>query len=339
MNIQAVADRARVSTATVSRTINGSNKVAPKTAERVRRAIEALGYYPNTNARALGSGRSRIYGLIISDITNPFFPELVKSFEDMAVRNGYEVIVANTGYSPERTEVCVQRMLERKVDGVAVMTSEMGSHLIDRFHRGQIPMVFLDTGDPANGISNILVDYTAGVDDAVEHIVSLGHKRIAFISGPMDLASARTRRHALLASLKRKGLASKALIEAGNHRIDGGRAAMERLLALDERPTAVIASNDLTAIGAVGALHRHGLRVPEDVSIVGFDDIEISAFLHPALTTVRLSRSAIADHAFQALHRAGRREAGPQPAIEYRIRPELIVRNSTAAPPLARRRS
>jgi LacI family transcriptional regulator len=337
MNIQAVADRARVSTATVSRTINGSNKVAPKTAERVRRAIEALGYYPNTNARALGSGRSRIYGLIISDITNPFFPELVKSFEDMAVRNGYEVIVANTGYSPERTEICVQRMLERKVDGVAVMTSEMGSHLIDRFHRGQIPMVFLDTGDPANGISNILVDYTAGVDDAVEHITSLGHTRIAFIGGPMDLASARTRRHALLASLKRKGLVSdKSLIEIGNHRIDGGREAMERLLTLQERPTAIIASNDLTAIGAIGALHRHNLRVPEDVSVVGFDDIEISAFLHPALTTVRLSRAAIADRAFQALHRAGKREANT-PALEYNIRPELIVRDSTAPPPAKRK--
>jgi LacI family transcriptional regulator len=250
----------------------------------------------------------------------------------MAVRNGFEVIVANTGYSPERTEVCVQRMLERKVDGVAVMTSEMGSHLIDRFHRGQIPMVFLDTGDPANGISNILVDYGAGVDDAVEHLASLGHTRIAFISGPMDLASARTRRQALLASLKRKGITvNKSLIEVGNHRIDGGRAAMDRLLTLEDRPTAVIASNDLTAIGAIGSLHRHNLRVPEDVSVVGFDDIEISAFLHPALTTVRLSRAAIADRAFQALYRAGKREDGPLPALEYRIRPELIVRNSTAA--------
>jgi len=130
MNIQAVADRARVSTATVSRTINGSNKVAPKTAERVRRAIEALGYYPNTNARALGSGRSRIYGLIISDITNPFFPELVKSFEDLAVRNGYEVIVANTGYSPERTEICVQRMLERDPLGRAALDEDLDPVLL-----------------------------------------------------------------------------------------------------------------------------------------------------------------------------------------------------------------
>jgi LacI family transcriptional regulator len=111
---------------------------------------------------------------------------------------------------------------------------------------------------------------------------------------------------------------------------------MERLLTLQERPTAVIASNDLTAIGAIGALHRHNLRVPEDVSVVGFDDIEISAFLHPALTTVRLSRAAIADRAFQALHRAGKREANT-PALEYNIRPELIVRDSTAPPPAKRK--
>lgn len=338
MNIQAVADRARVSTATVSRTINGSSKVAPKTAERVRRAIEALNYYPNTNARALGSGRSRIYGLIISDITNPFFPELVKHFEDQAVRNGYEVIVANTGYSPERTEVCVQRMLQRKVDGVAVMTSEMDAHLIERLHSRQIPMVFLDTGDPATGISNILVDYTAGVDAAVEHLFELGHRRIAFISGPLDLASARTRREALLASLKRKGISPHtSLIEEGNHRIDGGRAAMDRILTRCEGkhqlPTAVLASNDLTAIGAIGALHKRHLRVPEDMSVVGFDDIEISEFLHPPLTTVRLPRAAIADRAFQALYRAGRGAQGPVPALEYRIRPELIVRESTAPLP------
>src|SRR5947199_10768280 len=124
MNIKAVARRAGVSTATVSRTINGSDKVSPKTAEQVRRAIEALHFYPDTNARALGTGRSRLYGLIISDITNPFFPELVKAFEDAAVDHGQDVLVANTNYDPSRMESCVIRMLQRKADGVACMTSE-----------------------------------------------------------------------------------------------------------------------------------------------------------------------------------------------------------------------
>ncbi len=330
MNIQAVAKRAGVSTATVSRTINDSSKVTPETAERVRRAIAALNYYPNTNARALGSGRSRLYGLIISDITNPFFPELVKSFEDVAVKHGMDVIVANTGYSAERTELCVRRMLERKVDGVAVMTSEMGDHLIERLQSRRIPIVFLDTGAAATGISNVLVDYSAGIDEAVEHLVMLGHTRIGFISGPLDLSSARIRRAAFLDSLKRVRLSSNhPLLSEGNHRMDGGRIAMERLLAGETPPTAVLASNDLTAIGAIGAIHQHGLRVPGDISVVGFDDIEISAFTYPPLTTVRLSRTEIADRAFHALYTAfGKTELE---GAEYIIKPQLIVRGTTGS--------
>src|SRR6201991_1566422 len=156
MNIKAVALKARVSTATVSRTINGSTIVNPRTAERVRKAIEALNFYPDVNARALGSGRSSLYGLIISDITNPFFPELVKAFEDIAVQYGQEVLVANTNYDPHRMEVCVSRMLQRKVDGVAIMTSEMAEHLIDEFNNRSIPLAFLDTATTPKGISNIL---------------------------------------------------------------------------------------------------------------------------------------------------------------------------------------
>src|SRR5579875_3885801 len=182
MNIKEVAKLAKVSTATVSRTINGSDKVTPETAERVRRAIEELKFYPNTNARALGSGRSSLYGLIISDITNPFFPELVKSFEDIAVQHGQEVLVANTNYDPERMELCVSRMLQRKVDGVAIMTSEMDDHLISEFHNRGIPLVFLDTGAAEKLVSNIVVDYGAGIEAALDHVVHLGHTRIAFIA-------------------------------------------------------------------------------------------------------------------------------------------------------------
>ena len=329
MNIQEVAKRAQVSTATVSRTINGSDKVKPKTAERVRQAIEALNYFPNTNARALGSGRSRLYGLIISDITNPFFPELVKSFEEMAVSHGLEVIVSNTSYKAERAEICVQRMLERKVDGVAIMTSEVEAHLLDRLKHHHIPMVFLDTGQVGVDTSNVLVHYSVGVDEAVNHLVALGHETIAFISGPMKLPSAQARREAFLKSLKRAGISiRKDLVIEGNHRINGGRMAMEELLQLKSPPTAVLASNDLTAIGAIGSIHQHGLQVPKDISVVGFDDIEISASLYPPLTTVRLSRTQIADRAFHALFTANQ-EPGSMGA-EYAIQPELVVRETTA---------
>src|ERR1700691_4845526 len=151
MNIREVARLAKVSTATVSRTINGSDKVTPKTKERVQRAIEELKFYPNTWARALGSGRSSLYGLIISDITNPFFPELVKAFEDIAVAHGQEVLIANTNYDPERTRICVTRMLQRKVDGVAIMTSEMDEDFVKEFSKRRIPLVFLDVGTPSRG--------------------------------------------------------------------------------------------------------------------------------------------------------------------------------------------
>jgi DNA-binding LacI/PurR family transcriptional regulator len=329
MNIQEVAKRAQVSTATVSRTINGSDKVKSKTAEKVRRAIEALNYYPNTNARALGSGRSRLYGLIISDITNPFFPELVKSFEESAVLNGLEVIVSNTSYKAERAELCVQRMLERKVDGVAIMTSELEPQLLDRLKSNGIPLVFLDTGFVGTDTSNVLVNYSKGIDEAVAHLVSLGHETIGFISGPLMLPSARARREAFLASLHRAGIKlKKSLIVEGNHRIDGGRMAMEQLLQLKERPTAILASNDLTAIGAIGSIHQHNLHVPKDISVIGFDDIEISASLYPPLTTVRLSRVHIADRAFHALFTANR-EPGSKGA-EYIVQPELVVRETTA---------
>jgi DNA-binding LacI/PurR family transcriptional regulator len=332
MNIKEVAKLAKVSTATVSRTINGSDKVTPETAERVRSAIETLKFYPNTNARALGSGRSSLYGLIISDITNPFFPELVKSFEDIAVQYGQEVLIANTNYDPHRMEVCVSRMLQRKVDGVAIMTSEIAEHLIDEFNLRSIPMAFLDTATPQKGISNILVDYAVGIDAAVEHLTNLGHRAISFISGPMSLASARIRKRAFIHSLKRNGIKLEAhFIEEGNHRTDGGHEAMSRLLDRKIRPTAVLASNDMTAIGAMGAIFEHGLEIPKDISIIGFDDIELSAFTQPALTTVRLSRQEIAKLAFRALYSTY--QSGATKGAEYTIQPTLIVRKSTGPRP------
>jgi LacI family transcriptional regulator len=332
MNIKEVAKLAKVSTATVSRTINGSDKVTPETAQRVRKAIETLKYYPNTNARALGSGRSSLYGLIISDITNPFFPELVKSFEDIAVQHGQEVLIANTDYDPHRTEVCVSRMLQRKVDGVAIMTSEMDQHLIDEFSHRKIPLAFLDTATPQKGISNILVDYAFGIDAAVEHLVSLGHTAISFIAGPMTLASARIRKQAFISSLKRKGVRlEKQYVEHGNHRTDGGHEAMLRLLNLKSPPTAVLASNDMTAIGAMGAIFERGLRIPADISIIGFDDIELSAFTQPALTTVKLSRQEIARLAFRALYNSNQSSAGK--GEEGKVQPTLVVRKSTGPAP------
>jgi len=331
MNIKVVAQRAGVSTATVSRTINGSNKVTPATAERVRKAIEALHFYPNTNARSLGSGRSSLYGLIISDITNPFFPELVRAFEDIAVENGQEVLIANTNYDPARMESCVIRMIQRKVDGVAIMTSEMEERLVKVLNHRDIPLVFMDVGEPGPGVSRVQVDHAAGIAMAMDHLVGLGHRTIAFISGPLDLFSARTRYHAFEASLKRHGLSRDAkLIREANHRADGGHDAMQQILESGAKPTAVMASNDLTAIGALGAIHDRGLKVPDDISIVGYDDIVLSAYTQPSLTTLRLPRNEIATAAFRALYNARDEDSKKQKeGTNHRVQPMLVLRNST----------
>ena len=329
MNITEVAKRAKVSTATVSRTINGSSIVSPETADKVWNVVRALGYHPNRYARALVSGRSHLLGLIISDIVNPFFPELIKSFEEMALQKGLEVLLANTNYDPERMSHWVHRMLERKVDGVGIMTSEMEEGLVAELEKRRIPIVFLDTGKVRSRISNIRVNYGKGIRAAMEHLVQLRHQRIGFISGPLTLRSALTRRTAFLESFGHFGLLpDETLIQVGDHKIDGGKAAMmERLLALPERPTAVLASNDLTAIGALRAIYNANLRIPEDISLVGFDDIYLSQFTQPALTTIRLSRTEVAEKAFNAL--TALINGKSQKGHEYHVETHLIIRSST----------
>lgn len=343
MNIKAVAKKAGVSTATVSRTINGSDKVTPETAERVRRAIEALHFYPNTNARSLGSGRSSMYGLIISDITNPFFPELVKAFEDIAVEHGQEVLIANTNYDPKRMEGCVTRMIQRKVDGVAIMTSEMEDHLIQVLNHKDIPLVFMDVGAPGPGVSRVVVNHAAGVSMAMDHLVGLGHRQIAFISGPLNLFSARERLGGYKESLKRHGLKlNPKLVMEANHRADGGEAAMKQILSSGAQLTAVVASNDLTAIGALGAIRARGMRVPDDISIVGYDDIILSAYTQPSLTTLRLPRDQIATAAFRALFNVSKTDSNgkkPHVGTNQDILPTLVLRDSTAPVPGSRVRS
>jgi DNA-binding LacI/PurR family transcriptional regulator len=336
MNMVAVARRARVSTATVSRVINGTAFVAPETAQRVRDAIVALNFYPDVNARTLGSGRSGLYGLIISDITNPYFPELVKAFEDIAVEHGKEVLVANTNYDPKRMENCVARMIQRKVDAVAIMTSEMDDELIRRFSSREIPLVFMDTDAHVPGTSVVRVHYEAGIQAAMDHLFQLHHKDIAFISGPLALGSAQTRAQAFRGALAQHAVDGEpAWIQEGDHRVGGGHAAMMRILACKHLPTAVLTSNDLTAIGAMGAIHEKGLRIPEDISVIGFDGIELSAYTQPALTTLVVPRGELASVAFRSLFQH-KESIGKKPAAkEHLIEPRLLIRGSTA--PLKKR--
>jgi DNA-binding LacI/PurR family transcriptional regulator len=333
MGIREVAKRAKVSTATVSRTMNAATSVDPETAERVWKAIRELNYYPYLQARSLVSGRSRIFGLIVSDITNPFFPELVKGFEDVAVLNGYEVMVSSTNYDSARMALAVRRMLERKVEGVGIMTSELEPALINELVSREVPTVFLDVGEVHHLMSNIRLDYASGIHLAVDHLLGLGHSRIGFISGPLRLKSARVRRSAFLDYLTHAGiLEDDELVTEGDHTVDGGLNAMARLLELPDPPTAILASNDLTAMGAMSAVRRHGWSVPKDVSVIGFDDIHFAEFFEPPLTTIRVSRRDLGETAFRALlnHNQPDVEGAGAHGVDYPLATTFVVRSSTA---------
>jgi LacI family transcriptional regulator len=223
---------------------------------------------------------------------------------------------------------CVRRMLERKVDGAAIMTSEADPSLLTELTRRDIPMVFMDTGISSARTANIIIDYSQGIQEALQHLFSLNHKRIAFISGPLNLQSAKRRLEAFLSGMKTRGLAPEPeLIEKGDHRIEGGISAMRNLLYLKEPPTAVITSNDLTAIGALGTIHDAGLEVPRDISLIGFDDISFAHLTQPPLTTILLSRSQLAITALAALEKLIRKEGGD--ATDYFISTHLVMRSST----------
>ena len=333
MDIRTVARLANVSIATVSRTMNRVPTVNPKLAKRVWEVIDKLDYFPNTQARALVSGRSRLFGLIVSEITNPFFPELIQGFEDIAVEHGYEILVSSTSHDPKKMSHCIRRMLERKVEGVAVMTFGIEEPLLEQLAKRKVPMVFIDVAPERPGISLLRVDYHHGIRQGVQHLAALGHRDIAFISGPKSLHSAQSRSAAFSKSLKECGLSPNPVwIIEGDHTLEGGVATMERLLKMKPLPTAVMCSNDMTAIGVLHELYRAGLRVPDDFSVIGFDDIHIAAVTIPPLTTVQMSRFDLARSAFNALRAHVEATEESETKREYRIQTDLIVRESTGFP-------
>lgn len=333
VSIRDVAERAGVSIATVSRAVNRIPTVDAELAKRVWKAIDEVGYLPNTQARALVSGRSRMLGLIVSEITNPFFPELVQEFENLAVAQGYEVLIGSTNYEPVRTESLIRRMLQRNVDGVAVMTFGIEEELVQKLVEREFPLVFIDAGPSLPNIRVIKVDYGEGIRQAVQHLAALGHRRIAFISGPLRLRSALARRDGFLKSMSQLGLTVPAEhIVEGDHTMEGGMSAMEKLTALDQLPTAVLCSNDLTAIGVLHTLYRTTHSVPQDISVVGFDDIHLAQFMLPPLTTVQMSCKDIATAAVEAL-RAGIEPEHPKVSqTEWHVPTRLVVRQSSDFP-------
>ncbi|HLY40965.1 MAG TPA: LacI family DNA-binding transcriptional regulator [Terracidiphilus sp.] len=332
-DIRAVAALAKVSIATVSRTINGSPVVSERLSKRVWQAIEQLNYFPNTHARSLVSGRSRILGIIVENITNPFFPELIQSFEEIAVAHGYEILVSSSNSDPAVLTTCVRRMIERKVEGVAMLTFGEEEPVLDQLAFHDIPIVLAEfhLSDPKT--STILLDYKTGIRSAVRHLAELGHSRIAFLAGPHKIHSAITRENDYRNAMEEANLTiqKKWIIEC-DHTPKGGMAGFAKLQSLPSRPTAILCSNDMTAIGVLRAAYLQGLRIPQDVSVIGLDDIDFAEFTLPPLTTIRLSRSDLARAAFEALRQQAENTGNPKMQREFLVSTSLVLRGSTAAP-------
>jgi LacI family transcriptional regulator len=323
-----VAAHAGVSTATVSRVLNGKLSATPETRQRVLAAIHELGYSQNQAARDLARGRSSLLGLIISDVRNPFFPDITAAFQDQALAHDMDALVLNTNYDSQRTLNSVKRVLALQVPGVAILTSQIDPSVIDMLASKHVAAVYLDLGRVDRGISNIVIDYEHGIAEALEYLLKLGHRRVAYIGGPVHMHSAQRRKRAFMESAEKSGLEAGQIIDS-DFSVKGGYFACSKVLS-GQMPTAIMAGNDLTAIGVLHRAYDGGLRVPEDLSVVGFDDILFAEYTQPALTTVAVPRSEIGKVAFQALWKM---IADPELAgREFRVGTHLVARQSAVPP-------
>lgn len=335
LNMRIVAQHAGVSSATVSRVINGSGPVREETAKHVRRILEDLNFIPNPIATTLKYGRSNTYGVIIPDLMNPFFPEFLFNFEDVMVESDYELLIASTQSIEAKLINSVRRMLMRQVDGVVLMASELETRAIEPLLDHKIPIVTVDRRRVQEGIGDVAIDFENGYQQAVEHLYKLGHRRIGFLGGLEGIRTSEIRLKAFQKALQGPGLTyDPKFTRTGNYRVNGGDAAMNSLLDQPNRPTAMITANDLTAFGALRALHGRGVNLPDEMSIIGFDGIQLSNAVYPALTTIEVAPQELARACARALAHVKSNIA--MRGLRLNVRGSLVVRESTAPAPRSR---
>ena len=328
--IEDVASAAGVSKATVSRVLGGAfTHIRPDTRQRVEEAIQALNYRPSAVARSLTSHRTYTVGMLVSDVANPFYGEVIHGVEDEAIAAGYNVLLANTNYDLDRGMALVRSLIDRRADGVLVMSSSASEAWLEELSRAAVPAVALDwSGPEIDRVSRIEVDFGPGIAEAAAHLLSLGHNRLGHIAGPLHLRTSRDRRDAFLDAAEAGGVPrEKVLIATGELTIDGGREAWRQLREQLRTPTAIFCANDLMALGALSAARAEGLRVPGDLSIIGLDDIWLAAQFDPPLTTVALPRYEIGGLAMRMLFEL----LSGFPAERRVVTTSLVVRKSTGA--------
>ena len=330
MRLVDVAKRAKVSIATVSRVVNNVGPMKGATRARVLKAIQDLKYYPNIHARHLAGVKSNTVGMVVSNLANPFFLDIFRSLENEAHRRGYDILVANTDYNPRLLAASVRMMMGRRLAGLAVIVSEMDALVMQELVESAIPVLVFDAETPTRSIRSIRIRYEKCIQRIVEYLHSMGHRRMAFVGHHDELDALQQRKRAFLETMKRYAGEVAHTVVTDRDGPAGGQQATRTLLASGFKPTAIICVNDFMALGVLKELREQGLSVPRDVSVTGYDNISLSEYAFPPLTTVNIPRDVIGRMVFSALvpEDTANGESSDQ-GHEYLIDPELVIREST----------
>ncbi|MBI5955724.1 MAG: LacI family DNA-binding transcriptional regulator [Chloroflexi bacterium] len=321
-----VARKAGVSTATVSRVLHKSPKVDATTRARVRETLEELGYSPNIPARSLVTKRTRTVGLVITTIADPFFADIVRGVEDVAIENDYGVILCDSNADPEREMATIRLFQEKRVDGIIVASSRVGDLYLGLLEKTKVPVVLVNNEKTGAYVYSVGTDDVAGGEMATEYLIQLGHRRIGYIAGLADAKSTYDRLTGYRQALRKHGLPfDSSLLAPGNARPDGGLSGMNQLLTDCPSLTAVFCYNDLTAIGALKALRIAGKGVPDLVSVMGYDDLLFAAYSEPPLTTIEQRKYDLGAIAMRMLLDL---QSGVESVSNNVLEPRLVIRES-----------
>jgi LacI family transcriptional regulator len=332
--ISDVARHAGVSTATVSRVLAGIGRSTPETAAAVKAAAETLGYRPSGVARSLRMQRTRTLGLIVSDVQNPFFPELVQAADDAARAIDYSILLGSAAFDEIRAVHYLNLMVDRRVDGMIVASSQISDASWTWLIASPVPVIVVNSEPPDARVAAIASDNEGGSRRAVEHLVALGHRRIAYIRGPQSFTAGRPRLEGFRSACAAAGLdPAETPVFRSDGQVENGELVTTQVLAEAPRVTAIAAYNDLTAIGALRALRVAGQRVPEDISVIGFDDIAAASWVVPGLTTISQQKGEMGRLAVDYLARTLEAGGDPPPPAVIRLPTELRIRESTGPAP------
>ncbi|MDR3750987.1 MAG: LacI family DNA-binding transcriptional regulator [Terracidiphilus sp.] len=327
-SIKDIARLARVSHPTVSRALQNSPLVNPRTAEKIRKIAAESGYRASAVARGLVTRRTRTIGLVVTTVADPFTSEVVSGIEQTANDHGYSVFLADSNADPERERKVVQAFAERRVDGIIVTSSRVGALYLPMLSEMMVPIVLVNDQHPGAFVHSVMICNQEGSRAVAKHLVELGHRRIAYLGDKFGYQSDTERYAGYREALDAAGIPLyPELVVHGDGKPEAAMQAMDTLLALKSPPTAVCCYNDMSALGAMRSIYMHGLRVPEDISVAGFDDLFVASYTQPPLTTVRQPMRRMGKLAMENLLKL---MSGEESEVKIKVEAELIVRESTA---------